>query len=359
MKRIAVAVIGAGHLGRVHARLLASLPQAELIAVVDPDPQAREEIQKLLPVVTYAHLDQLPRLPVAAVVASPTHTHYQVAQTLLRHGVHLLVEKPLASTVEQAAALVELARSRGCVLAVGHVERFNPAVEAAQEFLQSAWAIWGTRAGTFTGRCLDTDVVLDLMIHDLDLVLAHLDPNPQVLQAQGMELTGCGTDVACAWLTTPEGCQITLTASRVAPEPQRCLHIWSTQGYCHIDLGKRVCQVVRPGPKWEQLHGRIGPLNSREQKLLARHFYPQVLRAQVLDFSRSNPLLEELKDFLRAVRTSEPVRVSGQQGLQALQLAQQVQEKIRLHTLATSAQVEETTLPLWSFAPQWSKRQAG
>ncbi len=364
MKPLKVVVVGGGHLGRIHARLLHDLPGAELLGVVDPDPQARAAVQAACPVPTFAELDHLlPRLD-AAVVASPTCTHAAVAQRLLAHGVHLLVEKPLAATAREAQTLAELAQARGLVLAVGHVERFNPAVEAAGPFLRSARWIQAVRVGPFTGRSTDTGAVLDLMIHDLDLVLAHAPGRLVQVQAWGQAVLGRREDVAHALLWFDSGTVVQLTAARVAPQPRRVMHVWSDGGYCELDFAARCCRTIQPSETLRQRPLLVEELPPAECKQAASHLYQRYLVRHEQAEPECNQLAEELADFLAAVREGRRPRTSGAEAAYAVAVAEQIVEHLRPQLAFPAAvpegepETEPAILPL-DAARTARRREAG
>lgn len=364
MKPLKVVVVGGGHLGRIHARLLHELAGAELLGVVDPDPQARAAVQAACPVPTFAQVDHLlPRLD-AAVVASPTCTHGPVAQQLLAHGIHLLVEKPLAPTAQEAQALVELAQGRGLILAVGHVERFNPAVEVARPFLRSARWIQAVRVGPFTGRSTDTGAVLDLMIHDLDLVLAHVPGRVVQVQAWGQAVLGRREDVAHALLWFDCGTVVQLTAARVAPQPRRVMHVWSDVGYCELDFAARSCRTIQAGQALRERPVQVEELSPAENQQVAQHLYDHYLLQQERAQPQRNPLAEELADFLAAVRESRRPRTPGAEAAQAVAVAEQIVAQIRsqltpaAHQAPPARDTEPAILPL-ERARATRRREAG
>ena len=363
MKPLKMAVIGAGHLGRIHARLLHQLPQADLLGVVDPDPQARAAVQALCPVPTFARAEHLLPQIEAAVVATPTGTHAQVAQQLLAHGIHLLVEKPLAPTAREAHTLVELARSRGLVLAAGHVERFNPALKAAAPFWDQARWIQGVRVGPFSGRSTDTGVVLDLMIHDLDLVLAHLPGRLVQVQAWGQAVLGRREDMAHALLWFDCGTVVQLTAARVAPEPQRVMHLWSENGYCRLDFAARCGCTIQPSETLLQHPLQVEELPPAENKQVAQQLYERYLHRQEQAEPECNQLVEELADFVAAVRQGRPVRVPGTEAAQAVAVAEQIVEQIRPQLAAPDSPSRESAEPailsLEALRAASGRREAG
>lgn len=322
MGRLRLAVIGVGHLGKEHARILAGLPEVELVGVADVNAdQARAVAARCG---THAYSDYWPLLNLvdAAVIVVPTVQHHAIAGEFLRRGIPLLVEKPLAATLEQAEALVELARAHGTLLQVGHIERFNPAfVELEHRPLQPKY-VSCERLGPFTGRSTDIGVVLDLMIHDLDILLTLVKAPVQTVEAVGVSVFGGHEDVANARLTFANGCVANVTASRASPTPLRRMHVWAPEGYVALDFSKRHLTLIQPS------EDRPDPpaLALLKEQLFGRHF--QVLE---LDRREGDQLTCELQEFIRCLVTGAPPRVSGVDGRNALALATRILEAIRGH----------------------------
>ncbi len=227
MNRLRVAVIGAGRLGGFHAQKLAQLPEVELVGVADPVESQRSRVAAECRTAAFADYRELCGRIDAAVVAVPTRLHHALGKELLRRGIHVLMEKPLTPTAAEADELVALARRQRLVLQVGHVERFNPALAAASPHLRSPHYLEAVRASGFTFRSTDVGVVLDLMIHDLDVVLSLVRSELRRVDAMGISVLGGHEDVANARLEFANGCVAALSASRVSYEPVRHMQIWS------------------------------------------------------------------------------------------------------------------------------------
>jgi len=331
MTRTRLAVIGVGHLGRIHARLLAQVAEAELVGIVDPSPEARAEVAGQLGVPAYPdHAPLLGQID-AAIVAAPSRLHYSVAQDLLAHGVHVLVEKPLTLNVGDADDLVHLAAAQGLVLQVGHVERFNPALVAASGQVQAPKYIDAVRAGPYSCRSTDTGVVLDLMIHDIDAVLSLVHDPLVAVEALGAAVLGPNEDWAQARLTFAGGCVANLWASRVAWETQRSMQVVGCDCVARIDFAARKATVMRPSEA--VLTGQIDPaaLSPAERAHLKDHLFEEYLPVVELPIAETNPLLEEQRAFVAAVRGQAAVRVSGAEGRRALDVAERVLARIAAH----------------------------
>lgn len=302
-----VAVIGVGHLGRHHARILSSTDGVTLVGVVDTNLQRAREIAEAHGTAAIEDAASLLGAVDAVVVATPTASHAAVATPLLDAGVAVLIEKPLARTVEEADALVALAASRGATLAVGHTERFNPAFTAARARLTAPRFIEGHRLGTFPDRSLDIDVVFDLMIHDIDLVLATVASPVEAIDAVGVPVLTPRFDIANVRLRFDNGCIANLTASRISRDRTRKIRFFQPESYVAIDFAAQeleVWRLVRPPAGMPSIEG--GPVT----------------------VERAEPLVRELDDFIAAVRDRRAPEVTGESGRRALELAQRITEQM-------------------------------
>jgi predicted dehydrogenase len=339
MKPFRVAVVGAGRLGGFHAQKLAARDDVTLCAVADPVAESRERLAAQCharPVADYRELFDEAQ---AVVIAAPSRLHREIGLDFLRRGVHVLMEKPLAVSAAEADELVAAARSAGAVLQVGHVERFNPALAAALPHLDRPKYIEAVRAGAFSFRSTDVGVVLDLMIHDIDLVLSLVREPVVRVEAIGLSVLGGHEDVANARLYFADGAVAALSACRVAYEAARRMQVWSARAFASIDFNQRTATVVRPS---ETLLGRrlnldaMGPqeLEHCRQHLMEEHLPQTRLTADAVD-----ALALEQDDFLASIRTPRAPRVTGQQARDAVAVAEQVLEAIHAHP---QDDVEET-----------------
>ncbi len=305
---VRIAVIGVGYLGRHHARLLRSLPGAELAGVVDADAERAAAVAAEFSVSPYPSVEALPGDLRAATVAVPTCAHREVALACLARGWDVMVEKPLAPSLGEGGQIVEAAEKAGVILQVGHTERYNPAFRAALYRIVRPRFFEAHRLGTFTARSLDVDVVLDVMIHDLDLVRS-LDPSPVTsVAAIGVNALTDKMDIANARIRFESGCVANLTASRISSDRVRKIRIFQPDSYLSIDTEEQEATYYRLD------RDAAGP--------------PRILR-QSVRVHQEEPLRAELASFLDAVaRRSRPV-VSGRDGLAALDLAERVNRAIR------------------------------
>ncbi len=299
------AVIGVGHLGKHHARILSTLPGVTLVGVVDTNAERAAKIAADHGTRAFSDWRDLAGKVDAAVIAVPTEAHAEVAVPLIESGIHALVEKPLASTVEEADRLINAARDGGVVLAVGHSERFNPAFMAARPHIQDPRFIEVHRLGTFSERSLDIDVVLDLMIHDLDLLLSVVRSEVESAEAVGVPVLTRRIDIANVRLKFENGCIANLTASRISREPVRKIRFFERDSYVSIDSAAREVE------RWHLVR-QAGAL-------------PKIDGGK-LEVGGEEPLKRELEDFVGAIRDARAPEVTGDQGRAAVKLAARIVE---------------------------------
>ncbi|MGE3807735.1 MAG: Gfo/Idh/MocA family oxidoreductase [Gemmataceae bacterium] len=326
-----MAVIGVGHLGKEHARILSGLADVELVGVVDVNPeQARAVAQRCGTRSSTDYRELLGKIDAACIVV-PTSEHLAVATQFLEQGVHLLIEKPLARTSAEAQELVELAERQELVLQVGHIERFNPAYEELAGLPVQPRYVECRRLGSYTGRSPDIGCVLDTMIHDLELVLALVRAPVKSVDAMGIAPFGLHEEMATARLTFANGCIAQLTASRLSMVTARTMNVWAPEGFVGVDFAARQITLVQPSAEMRR-HGldpgRLDPASRARLKtdMIGRHF--QVAQ---LDRNHGDQLTRELEHFVGCVESGSTPRVSGTQGRDALRLAEQVLESIRSH----------------------------
>lgn len=328
MSKMRIAIIGGGHLGRIHAKLAQANEQFEVVAVVDPSPHARSLVSEQLGVPVEADLNAVVGKIDAAIIASPTVAHYDVATTLLRAGVHCLVEKPLATTPDQASRLVQIAKSHNRVLQTGHVERFNPCWTAVQTHLGAPKFIESVRSGPYSGRSTDIGVVMDLMIHDLDLILS-LDRSPvQSVSGSGIALLGSQEDLAEARIEFESGCVANLRASRVASGPTRQMQIFATNGYANIDFSGSQVQLTRPSLEVLERAISLDEMPAEERMDAKNRILVDFLQTKTLEAPQRNAILDEHNDFAISIQTGCSPAVSGEDGARAVALATAVLDAI-------------------------------
>lgn len=315
MDRIRVGVVGAGALGQHHARTYASMPDAELVGVVDTLPGRAEEIAGPLGTIAFTEYQSLFGKVDAVSIATPTTTHAAIGQEFLNEGVDVLVEKPISNSIEAAERLVAAADRNQRILQVGHLERFNPAVRELRKVVDNPRFFEAHRLGLFSPRSLDIDVILDLMIHDLDIISMLVGHPPAHVDAVGIAILSQRIDIANARIHFSNGSVANVTASRVSMEKVRKLRLFQANQYISLDYTRQDVSVYSlegtPGAGTPQINGR---------KLTP----PQ-----------EQPLKLELSAFLEAARNRGPVECSGAEGISALSLA------LEIHEQAEKAQARE------------------
>jgi len=334
-KPLDTAVVGVGRMGKHHARIYHQMPEANLVAVVDQDGDRAGAVADQFGCTDYTNvqqlLDQHPTLA-AVSIAVPTAHHAAAAEPLLQHGVACLIEKPLAPTVTEAKALAKLAKQHNATLQVGHTERFNPAVQAVAAMNITPRFIEVDRISPMTFRSLDVGVVMDMMIHDLDIVLMLADSPLKRVDATGVAVLSDHEDVANARLVFASGCVANLTASRLAMKTQRKLRVFSEEAYVSLDYANHSGVVIRKSDNAQAL------VHLREQLArgcdLADLDYSQIVHIEELNMESvdHDPLTAQLASFLSAVRTGQPPRVDAEAGYAAVEAAQRVIEAIHNHS---------------------------
>jgi predicted dehydrogenase len=304
---VRIAVIGVGHLGRHHARILSTLPGAELVAVVDTNRGRAEEIARTANTQALFNARDLAGRVDAVIVAVPTELHRDLAMPFLESGIPVLVEKPMARSVEEADELIAAARAANVPLAVGQTERFNPAVEAARSMLVDPRFIEVHRLGTFPDRSLDIDVVFDLMIHDLDVVLSLVRADVESIEAVGVPVLTGRVDIANVRLRFSNGCIANLTASRISRDRVRKIRFFQPAAYLSIDYAAQKIEL------WRLVKGN-GPMPSIE--------------GGEVPVANEEPLKRELADFVDAVVSKRTPLVDGHQGRRALELATRITSRM-------------------------------
>ncbi len=317
---LAVGVAGVGSLGFHHARLYGTLPDARLVGVYDVRADRAAEVASQLHSTAFPTYEALLDQAEAVSIVTPTPAHHAAAMAAISRGRHVLVEKPLAATIAEAEALVAAGEKAGIVLQTGHVERFNRAVRAAAPYLKGPRYIESDRVAPFGVRGSDVAVILDLMIHDLDLVLSLVKEEVVDVRASGIGVLTKSVDIATARIEFASGAVANLTASRMARERVRKLRIFQPSGYLSLDLAEGTGEFLRlRADAMLLLAGALAGGNAPPD--LSR-----IVEEVPIDAPAGEPLALELQSFVRAVRGLEPVAVSGRDGLEALRLAFRVLE---------------------------------
>jgi predicted dehydrogenase len=310
MQKVRTAVIGVGYLGRFHAQKYAVLPDAKLVAVVDANAENREKVAAETGCRAVADYRDILGEVDAVSIATPTPLHYPIAKECLERGIHVLVEKPITTTLEEARSLVDTAARVGRVLQVGHLERFNAAILALTGTLGTPRFIETHRLAPFKERGTDVNVVLDLMIHDIDLIQSLVGAPIVSIDAVGASVFSAGLDIANARIRYANGCVANTTASRVSMKMERKLRLFQDDAYISIDLQQKVLTIVRKPP--------AGADVPKGQVLIEERTYDQ-----------GDALRFEIEAFLKSIREGTPPVVTGEDGLRALETATKITQMVQ------------------------------
>jgi predicted dehydrogenase len=326
MKPVRIAIIGAGHLGKIHTKLACANPALEVVAIVDPLLSGAKQLAREYGVKAFATHTEVASDIEAALLATPTNTHYEIAADLLARGKHLFVEKPITLNAADAADLIDLAEKQGCILQVGHVERFNPAFLAARNVVQDVRHFESVRKGTYTFRSTDVSVVLDLMIHDLDLVLSQTSAPVVHVAASGAVVMGPNEDWAEARVTFADGSTATFSASRVHTQAERTMQIVGTNGSAFLDFQTKQATLLEFNSELGSVN--VNRLSPTERTAYQTRMHSELLVKRTLPVVENNALAEEQREFASAIRGVGSVTVSGTAGHAAVLLAEQIMAEI-------------------------------
>ena len=311
MSKIKAGIIGLGHIGKFHARILSETTNAEFAAVYDNNPEAAQQIAALYGARVAGSLEEFADAVDAATIATPTPWHFEVGKFLLGRKKHVLIEKPIAETTAQARELVEIARAQGCILQVGHVERFNPVLDALGKHLTTPRFIESHRMSPYPNRSIEIGVVLDLMIHDLEIIL-HLTGSPvKSIDAVGMCVLSKDEDIANARLRFENGCVANVTVSRISPDKYRQIRVFLDDAYLTLDYQHQTGEIFR----------------LRDGKITA----------EPLEIEKGEPLKREIQSFIQCCVDGVKPRVSGHEAAAALELALEITQLIEAQNNALKA----------------------
>ena len=302
MKKLRVGVVGVGHIGSNHARIYSELPNAEFVAILDIDPARADEIAGKYKAKATASLNEFAGMVDAASVATPTRAHFSIARDLLKWGKHLLIEKPITEKTSDARDLAQVAAEKRLVLQVGHVERFNPVLSALEQRLTHPRFIEAHRLSPYPNRSTEIGVVLDLMIHDLEIILRLVDSTVENIDAVGVPVLSRGEDIANARLRFASGCIANVTSSRISPESMRKIRVFQEDAYLSLDYQGQSGEIYR------RVNGQI----TREPVAI----------------EKEEPLRQQLASFVDCALTGGEPRVSGSHAAAALELAVEITRRI-------------------------------
>ena len=309
--KIKVAVIGVGQLGQHHAHVYSRMPDVELVGVVDIDYRRARKIARQSNTGAYNDYKSISGEIDAVNIAVPTNLHFQLGKYFLGRGIHCLVEKPITPSLDEAEELLDIARKKRIVLQVGHVERFNPAVIEAQGYIKEPKFIEANRLGPYSPRVADVSVVLDLMIHDIDIILYLVKSRIENIDAIGTSVLSSSEDIANARIRFANGCVANVSASRISLEKFRKIRIFQQHSYISLDYAKPAVKIYT---KKKEIIKSLKDINIRYPKL-----------------GKINPLQEEIKHFITCIREKSKPLVSGEHGKNALEVCLEILKIIRTH----------------------------
>ncbi len=324
MQKLKVAVIGVGHLGKEHARVYAGTPGVDLIGVVDLRQKQAEDIARMHNTRAFSHYRDVIGRVSAVSIAVPTKSHYAVAKEFLQHGIHVMIEKPMTGTVSEAQELIDISKSKGLVLQAGYIERFNPAISAFKKLAIKPKFIECHRLSPFTFRSADIGVVLDLMIHDIDIILHITGSQIKKIDAVGVNVISDKEDIANVRFQFANGCVANVTASRVSLTPMRKMRLFSEDSYISIDYQKKDALIYKKSPELTLNALNIAGMDVSSIADLKSYVFGDLLKIEHIKMDDYEPLKKELESFVQCIVEHKEPLVSGEDGLKAIEVANNV-----------------------------------
>jgi len=327
MEKVRIGVAGTGHLGNLHTKMLAQISNVDLVGVFDADAAKAQKVASEHGTKAYTSLEALLRDVQAVSIATTTTTHFDVACQALERGLHAFIEKPITETIDQAKKLVALAEQKNVSIQVGHIERFNPAILALEQYKIRPLFIESHRLAQFNPRGSDVAVVLDLMIHDIDLILSLVKSRVVRVDANGVSVVSGSEDIANARLQFENGCVANVTASRISQNKMRKMRLFQHDAYISIDFSQGLSEVFRlvdegdPNVKPTMMLGKIDQGTRK-----------RIIVYEQLEVKEVNALKYELELFARSIQDGTEPPVTGRDGLQALEVAQEILRMISANT---------------------------
>jgi predicted dehydrogenase len=331
MDELRVGVIGVGHLGSLHAKMYTLIPSVKLVGVFDIDGSAAEKTATEFNVKAFSSLDGLLNEVEAVSIAAATTSHYDVAMKVIKRGIHLLIEKPITATIDEARTVVEQAEKRELKLQVGHIERFNPAILALEPYNLSPMFIESHRLAQFNPRGSDVAVVLDLMIHDIDLILSLVKSKVVQIDANGVAVISDTLDIANARIRFDNGCVANVTASRISQNKMRKMRLFQHDAYISIDFAQGIAEVFRLADENDQKAEStmmLGKIDQGKRKRIIVYEQPDIHEVNALEY--------ELRSFIDSIRKNETPPVTGRDGLHALEVAREIMQKIEAQKITVA-----------------------
>ncbi|MHC4182076.1 MAG: Gfo/Idh/MocA family protein [Planctomycetota bacterium] len=339
--KLKIAVIGVGHLGKEHARIYSDMPDVSLAGIVDTSKERGEEAAQRYSTKYYSSYKEILDKVNAVSVAVPTKSHYEIAKELLKNGISVLVEKPMTGTVSEAEELIRLSKSNNTVLQPGYVERFNPAIQAIQKLDVSLKFIECHRLSPFTFRSADISVVLDLMIHDIDIILYLSKSKVKKIDAVGVNVISNKEDIANARIQFENGCVANITASRVSFEPMRKIRLFSEDSYISLDYQKQEAMIYKKSPKLTLKSINVEDKDISTIKDLKSFVFGDLLKIERIKMDNQEPLKKEIESFVNCIKNGKNPVVSGEEGLKAIKTASIIKDEIEKNLELASVNVSE------------------
>jgi predicted dehydrogenase len=325
MRRLRVAVVGVGHLGKEHARVYAELPGVILAGVVDIRAEQAEKIARLYNTRYFLNYKEIIEKVEAVSITVPTTLHYAIAKEFLQHGVHVMIEKPMTGTISDARDLINVSKVKGVVLQAGYIERFNPVIAAIKRFAINPRFIECHRLSPFTFRSADISVVLDLMIHDIDILLHITGSTVKKLDAVGVNVISDKEDIANVRILFENGCVANITASRVSLTPMRKIRIFSEDSYISIDYQKKDALLYKKSPELTLKALNVSEMDVSTIADLRSYVFGDLLKVEHIKMDDDyEPLKRELESFVHCIVEHKEPLVSGEDGLKAIKVANDI-----------------------------------
>lgn len=326
---LAVGVIGCGRMGLLHARVYSQMPQVRLVGLFDADRDVANAAMEKHGGEVFESVEAMAERVQAVTIATPTQFHASIAEPLLRRGVHCLIEKPLAKDVDEAQQICAWAKEHNAVVQVGHIERFNPIVRSMSKLAVEPRFIEVIRISPLTFRSIDVGVVLDIMIHDIDIVLKLARSKVARVDAVGVSVIGGPEDICNARLTFENGCVANLTASRLALKTERRLRVFSPDAYVSLDYQKKYGIVARKTKNLAAIRDAVAKARSGEIEDMSQLNFAELVNVEELQIDDTEPLRAELDSFVEAIRRGTPSEVPAEDGLAAVECATRIVEAIQ------------------------------
>ncbi len=329
MKKLPVGVIGVGHLGSLHAKMYAQIESAELVGVVDADYSRAETVAKEYGTTAFKSVDELLGNVKAVSVVTPTISHADITRRAIEKSIHVLVEKPITRTIEEAESLVKLAKQQGVKIQVGHIERFNPALLALDKYHIRPMFVESHRLAQFNPRGTDVAVVLDLMIHDIDIIMSFVQSPVKSIEANGIAVVSDNVDIANARIQFENGCVANVTASRISQKKMRKMRMFQRDAYISVDFSEGLAEVFRlvdENDESAKATMMLGAIEAGTKKRNIVYEQPEIKEVNALKY--------ELEMFIDAVQNDKEPMVTGEEGMQALKIANDIMEKIKQQKIA-------------------------